>query len=345
MYMNLQNTNVSQSTKKVTITGITGQDGYNMASYLIEKHLCFEDSLKNKEYIIYGCYLNPDKIVKNDQLFSSINLVKLDLTNFQDIENHFKEVCPDYFINFASAQPQYVKDNLKMFQTNTISSIYILECILKYNSKCRYLSAGSCLEYDLSESQTINLDTIPHPTTIYGISKLTNRYLTEYYRNTYNLFSVHVIFFNHDSSRRTDDFILKKIVTHMKKIKSNEISPMIFCENINVSKDWSDSRDFMEAIWLMLEYNKAETYILSSNKLNSLIDFINLVCKYLNMDVTWRYNESKFMCLYYNDNIILTGKYQQKNPLIIGCNEKVINMLQWNQKISFEKMIYDMIYL
>ena len=130
----------------------------------------------------------------------------------------------------------------------------------------------------------------------------------------------------------------------MKKIKMNEISPILICENINVSKDWSDSRDFMEAIWLMLEYNKAETYILSSNKLNSLIDFINLVCKYLNMDVTWKYNETQFMCLYYNDNIILTGKQQQKNPQIIGCNEKVIDMLQWNQKISFEKMVYDMIY-
>ena len=355
---------------KILITGVTGQDGYNMVAFLLKQPL---------KYDIYGGYNN--KLV-DDPLLNNIKLIKLDLSNNENIEYCFKSILPDYFINFAGAQPQFEKNNIKMFQINTLSTIFILDCILKYNPNCKYFSAGSCMEYDISTSTStststfdptstfdsipafdstidpnsssnstinsnsigiINIDTLTQPNTPYGISKLANRHLVEYYRNKFNIFAIHAILFNHDSYRRTEHFILKKIINHLQIIKAGKIITPIVCENIDICKDWSDSRDFIEAIWLMLNHSVPLTYILSSGKLNSLINFINIVCKYLNINTVWKEDNNKLL-LYHNNNIILIGKHSKDNIFIIGNNNETKKLLNWNPHITFEKMIFDMIF-
>jgi len=125
--------------------------------------------------------------------------------------------------------------------------------------------------------------------------------------------------------------------------KAGKIITPIVCENIDICKDWSDSRDFIEAIWLMLNHSVPLTYILSSGKLNSLINFINIVCKYLNINTVWKEDNNKLL-LYHNNNIILIGKHSKDNIFIIGNNNETKKLLNWNPHITFEKMIFDMIF-
>lgn len=322
--------------KKILISGITGQDGYNMAHYIIQNY--------PNEYNIYGSYRNKNKIDLNDELFNKINLVNIDISDHNSIDIAFQTIIPDYFINFASDQPQFEKNDLFMFQTNTNSTVFILQCILKYNKNCRYFSAGSSLEFGKKQGETIvDINDSCSPHTMYGISKLTNRYITDYYRKEYNLFVVHAILFNHDSSRRTDAFILKKIINHLKHIK-NDISDSNQCitiENINARKDWSDSNDFIEAIWLMLNKDTSMNYILSSGNKNSLIDFIEIACKYLDIDVQWM-SKNNDLCLVHNNKIILIGN-KGNSDVIIGNNKDTLETLNWKPKISFDKMIFNMI--
>lgn len=319
--------------KKILIIGITSQDGYNMLSYLINNN-CGK---------IYGTYHTESKIDKHDKIYSNVTLLAMDLQKENDIYAIIKFVIPDFCFNFASAQPQYEQNNINLFKTNTISTIHILDSILMYNRQCKYLSCGSCWEFGKNKSGVFDLDCKCDPDTMYGITKLSNKHIINYYRNTYNIFCVHVILFNHDSAKRTDAFFLKKIINHFKKVLLGENVEPFVCENIDIAKDWSDSRDFIEAFWLMLNKETPDDYILSSGTSNKLLDFVKIVCSKLlieNIQIVDNDYECK---MYVKNKLVFIGKHNKCSPLMIGNNDKTCETLKWKPKISFEQMILDMI--
>lgn len=322
--------------KKILIIGITSQDGYNMLSYLLNNN-------DEKVHEIYGTYHTNSKINRENKIYNNITLLRMDLQNESDVDGVIKLIIPDFCFNFASAQPQYEENNINMFKTNTLSTITILDSILKHNKQCKYLSCGSCWEFGKNKSGFFSFECKCEPDTIYGITKLSNRHIINYYRNTYKMFCVHVVLFNHDSAKRTNDFFLKKMIHHFKKVSLNENVEPFMCENIDAEKDWSDSRDFVEAFWLMLNKDIPKDYILSSGTSNKLVDFIKIILEHLfikNVEVIDNNDEYK---MYVGNKLIFIGKHNKCSPVMIGDNHETCETLKWEPKISFKQMILDML--
>jgi|LakMenEpi03Aug12_release.lakeMendotaPanAssembly.Ray.scaffolds.fasta_scaffold440505_2 GDPmannose 4,6-dehydratase len=321
---------------KILIIGITSQDGYNMLHYLLNTH-GFEN------YELYGTFHTESNINKNDKIYNNVTLAYLDLLNVNSIHDVIKNIMPDFCFNFASAQPQYENNAINMFCANTMSTLYILDFLQKYKKDCKYLSCGSCWEFGQNINGYFDLTSQCNPSSIYGISKLSNRHIIDYYRNTHNMFVVHVVLFNHDSSKRSDFFLCKKIINHFKNVYNNESIDPFVCENIDAEKDWSDSRDFVRAFWNMLNSTISNNYILSSGKSHKILEIVEIIYKNLNINnIDIVDNEQEYK-IYTNKKLIFIGKHCTNSPIMIGNNSHTQNLLNWKPEISFEQMILDML--
>jgi GDPmannose 4,6-dehydratase len=358
---------INYNTKKILITGINGQDGSNMAKYLLSLNIMCD---------LYGTIRNSYSSLKNiEDIKNKINIIELDISKRDEIINIFLKIMPDIIINFASEQPQTQRNELILFETNTQSVITFLDCITKYKNTCRFFSSGSSMEYGTIKCQTfstvepeldaspkgvtlhdnitkkiVNIDDICNPDTIYGMSKLNNRYFVNYYRKKYSIFAIHCVFFSHESYGRSDVFFTKKIINSLinikKSIMNNEIFEVLEIGNIDSKRDWSDSRDFIEAIWKMIESKKSNNYILSSGTEHSIEEFINICCNKLNLNnCIWK-NNNNLMELYYNDSMIIkqNEKFMRQDDFhLIGDIRDTKRLINWEPKISFEEMIDDII--
>ena len=260
--------------KRVLVTGITGQDGSNMVDYL----------LKNTDYLIFGMARRSSNInLENCTDFiddERFQLVYGDLTDSFSIAKLVQEIQPDYFINFAANSfvgcswdmPEHVMD------TNTIGTIRCLEAIRRYQPKCRYYSAGSSEEMGDVDYSPQDKAHPPKPRSPYGVSKVASRYLVKVYRESYGIFAVHGILYNHEGIRRGEEFVTRKITKGVARIscamdQGKEFDP-ISLGNISSKRDWSDSEDFIHGVWLMLNQDEPKEYILSSNETHTIKEFV-----------------------------------------------------------------------
>ena len=335
--------------KKILITGVTGQDGSNMVDYL----------LKNTEHHIIG----TSRILSNanhENIKHNINnerfsLLYMDLLDEESIKNTIKKVQPDYFINFAAQS--FVGESWNQpkltFMTNAISLISILECIKDIKPTCRFYSAGSSEEFGDVETMPQNLNHPLKPRSPYGASKCAARHIVKVYRESYNLFAIHCILFNHEGIRRGKNFVTRKITSNLARIKheieNNAIPTPFQLGNIYARRDWSDSEDFVEGVWLMLNQKKAKEYILSSNKDNSVKDFIDLSCKFLNLKAKWfidKDNPLNTKLLLHNRPIITISKefYRPAEVDILrGDCYETYKELNWRPSSTFQQLVKKMV--
>ena len=333
---------------KIIITGITGQDGSNMVRYL----------LKNTHHTIYGTIRrlsvsNHENIedLKNDPRF---NIVLLDLSDSESIRNVVRNISPDYIINFAAQS--YVGSSwdtpVQTFTTNTLSVMYFLESIREYCPKCRFYSAGSSEEFgDVAYSpQDINHPL--RPRSPYGASKCAARHIVKVYRESYNLFAIHCILFNHEGIKRGKEFVTRKITSNIARIKKEleggkSVTPFKL-GNINSIRDWSDSEDFVEAVWLMLNMEKPREYVLSSNETHTVREFIELSCKFAGLEFRWEETDNELETkLLLNDEVIMEISEEFYRPaevdLLYGDSFETMEVLNWKPKVSFLDLVKKMV--
>ena len=333
---------------KILITGVTGQDGSNMVRYL----------LKNTDSLIFGAirrlsvpnHANLDDI--NDDRFKLINL---DLTDNQSIVNFIKNEKPDYVINLAAQS--FVGESwnspIVTFTTNTLPIIYFLEAIKNYQPNCRFYSAGSSEEFGDVEYQPQDIKHPMKPRSPYGASKCAARHLVKVYRESYKLFAIHCILFNHEGIRRGYEFVTRKITSNIARIKNQiengeEVKPFEL-GNIYAVRDWSDSEDFVEAIWIMLNQDSPREYVLSSDETHTVKEFIDLTCQYANLNIDWQIDEINPIntVLKYHDQVILKINENLYRPaeidLLYGDSSETRKLLNWEPKISFSQLVKRMI--
>lgn len=338
------------STKKkiILITGVTGQDGSNMVRYL----------LKNINCHIYGSIrrtsVNNNENIKDikDDRFTIINL---DLLDQQSIINNVKIYKPDYIINFAAQS--FIGDSwnipIQTFTTNTLSVMYFLEAIREYVPLCRFYSAGSSEEFGQLEYTPLDLKHPLNPRNPYAVSKCSARHIVKVYRESYNLFAIHCILFNHEGIRRGKEFVTRKITSNIARIKKEiekgqQIMPFEL-GNINVVRDWSDSEDFVEAVWLMLNQDIPREYILSSNETHSIKEFIDLTCMYAGLNIEWKIDKENVLntVLLYENNVIMKINSNFYRPLevdvLYGDCTETKKILNWEPKTSFKQLVKKMI--
>ena len=226
---------------------------------------------------------------------------------------------PDYFINFAAQS--YVGESWNLpvltFTTNTVAIIHMLEAIKNYKPSCRFYSAGSSEEFGDVETVPQTLVHPLKPRSPYGASKCAARHIVKVYRESYNLFAIHCILFNHEGIRRGKHFVTRKITSNLANIKwqydnSKTIIPFEL-GNIFAQRDWSDSEDFVRGIWLMINQDEPKEYILASNETHSVKEFIDESCKVLGLNVKW---------LIDNDNPLNTQLVLDNNIPIIKISKE-----------------------
>jgi GDPmannose 4,6-dehydratase len=261
--------------KNVIITGISGQDGSYMVDYLIE----------NTDLNIFGAvrrlskpnYSNFQQHLNNKRF----NLVTLDLSDSQSIDNVVREVKPDYFINFAAQS--FVGSSWQIpeqtFDAGAMGVIRCLEAIHKHSPSCRFYNAGSSEKHPLS------------PRSPYGAAKCAARHIVKVYRESYNLFAIQGYLFNHESPRRGEEFVTRKVTKGVariiKAINKGESFEPIRLGNVDAKRDWSHAFDFVDGVWKMLNQEKPNEYVLSSNETHTIREFIELAFKEVGVEGFW----------------------------------------------------------
>ena len=309
--------------KTAIITGVTGQDGAYLAKFLLKKGYSVigllrkdrETNLRNIEYLELG---------------GKIKLLKTDLLDLSDIVKILEHYNIDEFYNLAaqSSVASSFKQPLETINFNIISTAGILEAIRIVDPKIKYYQASSSEMYGNVKKETLPInEKFPlNPISPYGVSKAASHLLTINYRRSYNMFAVCGICFNHESVLRSHNFVTKKIINTAVKI-SMGLAKELRLGNLDVFRDWGYAPRYVEAIWLMLQQNKAENFIVSSGKAYSLEEFAVKVFKRLNLN--------------FNQCVKIDKKLFRPNDLEVnyGDNSKVKKKLKWEYSISFDELI------
>ncbi len=334
--------------KKVLITGILGQDGANMAEYLLE----------NTDNLIYGMqrrsgspnFQNIKDFIAHDRF----SLVDGDLTDSVSINDLVLKIQPDYLINFGANSFVGVSWDtpLSVFDVNACGVIRCLEAIQKHQPDCRFYSAGSSEELGDVDYSPQDLKHPIKPRSPYGASKAAARHLVKVYRESYDLYAVHSILFNHEGPRRGAEFVTRKITKKVAeifhKIKSNEKFEPLQLGNIESRRDWSDSRDFMRGVWLMLNQDKPKDYVLASGETHSVKDFVSKAFSAAGIPGLWSGEglSAKFRLFQENTTMAeISEKWFRpaEVDLLHGDASEAQKELGWKREISFDKMIEDMV--
>jgi GDPmannose 4,6-dehydratase len=335
--------------KKVIITGVTGQDGSFMADYL----------LKNTEHtIIAGVrrlsvknHLNIQHLIGNPRF----KLIDLDVADQANVDQVIAEEKPDYFINLAANSFVGVswKQPVNHMMTNAMAVMYQLEAIRKYCPKCRYYNAGSSEEF--GDVVTVPQDEAHplRPRSPYGVSKASARHMVKVWRESYDLYAVQGWLFNHEGTRRGEEFVTRKITKNIARIKSSIVNKLPFeplrLGNLDSKRDWSDAEDFVEGIWMMLNQENPQDYVLSSNETHSIREFVEEAfdfagfekdkCNWVGEGINEKYIYKDMVFVEINSEFYRPAEVD----LLLGDSTKARNELGWIPKTSFKDLVKKMV--
>ena len=343
--------------KKVLITGVTGQDGSYMADFLLE----------STDHEIYGMvrrtstknYKNIEHLLSNPRF----KIVTGDLSDSQSIDNFIREIKPDYFINLAAQS--FVGASWQIpeqtFDIDAIGVIRCLEGVRKHVPNCRFYNAGSSEELGDVDYSPQDENHPLKPRSPYGAAKAAARHIVKVYRESYNLFAIQGLLYNHESERRGEEFVTRKITKNVARIKEAINNGLKFepieLGNINVQRDWSHAKDFVKGIWLMLNQSEPKEYILASGEMHSVKEFVEKAFLCSGIDsFHWEgegLNERLVMNNFVLEEFPISSSVLVKiNPifyrpaevnLLLGDPKKAKDELEWSPEINFEKLVKEMV--
>jgi len=339
--------------KTVVITGVTGQDGSHMVDFL----------LKNTDLLIFGGVRRLS--VYNHKNIKHINSDRFHLINFDLNDSHaiartVEKLQPDYFINFAAQS--FVASSWdfarQTWATNSTAVLDILEAIRLYKSNCRLYQAGSSEEFG-NVLYTPQDEKHPlRPRSPYGASKAASRQLIKVYRDSYNLYAIQGWLFNHEGTRRGEEFVTRKITKNVSRIyhalKNNEEFLPLELGNMEAKRDWSDAEDFIEGVWMMLNqdiYNKnydgiPKEYVFSSNETHTIKEFVEKSFAIAGIKGDWiGQNEHLMYVLDHKTLVQINPKFYRpaEVELLLGDSTKAREELGWAPKVSFDNLIEKMV--
>ena len=355
--LNINDAKVLIDTNKVVfVTGVTGQDGSHMVDYL----------LKTTDYLIFGgvrrlSIKNHENIghLENNPRF---HLVNFDLSDAHSISKIVESLKPDYFINLAAQT--FVGSSwdfpTQTWECNTTGVIHILEAIRQHKSSCRFYNAGSSEEFGDVAYIPQDENHPARPRSPYGASKSAARQLVKVYRESYNLYAIQGLLFNHEGTRRGEEFVTRKITKGVARIKKAILEGKSFesieLGNVKAKRDWSDAEDFVDGIWKMLNQKAPNEYVLSSNETHTIAEFVWHAFKSADIEGAWHGQaESAEFSITTKDAI----KYEpvvsvlvKINPkfyrpaeveLLLGDSSKARKELGWKPETSFEQLVDKMV--
>ena len=312
--------------KIALITGITGQDGSYLAELLLKK-----------KYIVHGFIRK--KTLKNRKNFwriknilKKIKLHEIDTNNFYKLDEIVKKVKPHevYHLAAQAYDGHSFENEFYTLNINLNFTHKILSAVKKANPKASFFFAGSSEMYDKNIKQKINEKTNFNPKSAYGIAKVASYYLIKNYRENFNFKASSGILFNHESPRKDEIFVLRKIAKAVAKIKYG-LQKKLYLGDIKSKRDWGHAKDFANAMWLINKHKSASDYIIGTGKLNSVENFTKKAFKYAGLDYR-KYLKIDKKLIRKKDS-----KARLANPV------KLIKKLKWKLEYSFEDLVIDMV--
>ena len=335
--------------KKVAlIFGITGQDGSYLAELLLKK-----------KYIVHGVKrrsssFNTGRI---DHLYQDPHDKKKkfilhygDITDAISVSSLIKNIKPDEIYNLAAQSHVAVSFEVPEYTANAdgIGALRILEAIKFHNfeSKTKFYQAGTSEMFGKVAQIPQTENTPFYPRSPYGVAKVYAHWITVNYREAYKIFACNGILFNHESPVRGETFVTKKIIMALCRIKLNK-QKKLFLGNLDAKRDWGHAKDYVEAMWKMLQNKTAQDYVISTGKQYSVKDFVNLSLKELDIKYHWKGKGINEKC--YNDKgkCIIECDKEYFRPLevdtLLGDSSKARKELNWKPKHNIVSLVKEMI--
>jgi len=313
--------------KRALITGITGQDG----SYLTEL-------LIKKGYEVHGIVRrvaleHPQaRMWRIRHLLDKICIHSASMESYASIFNIISDIKPDecYHLAAQSYVSYSFEDEFSTINTNLNGTHYVLSALKRQAPDCRFYFAASSEMFGKVKETPQNEDTPFHPRSPYGISKLAGFELTRNYREGYGMFALSGILFNHESPRRGAEFVTRKITSAVARIKLG-IDDEIRLGNLEAKRDWGHARDYVAAMWLMLQQDEPDDYVIATGKSNSVEEFVETAFSYIGLD-------------YHKYLVIDENLYRPSEVMILrGDASKALKKLKWNPTFSLKNLIKEMV--
>jgi GDPmannose 4,6-dehydratase len=313
--------------KKALITGISGQDGSYLAEFLLAKG-----------YEVHGIVMRNELEDPNQKLWrlaaihDQIHLHPASIEAYPSLLQVAKKVEPDecYHLAATSYVSYSFEDEFAIFNSNVNGTHYILSVLMETSPNCKFYFAGSSEMFGKAESSPQD-ETHPfHPRSAYGITKATGYYLTCNYRENYNMFACNGILYNHESPRRGNEFVTKKITSGAVKIKLG-LQGKLLLGNLDSIRDWGYAQDYVKAMWLMLQQENPDDYVIATGIPHTVRDFCEVAFSYLDLD--------------YKDYVEIDERFyrpKEKTPLI-GNATKATTLLEWKPDVHFEELVKIMV--
>ena len=333
--------------KKALIFGITGQDGSYLAEYLLKKN-----------YIVHGVKrrsssINTDRI---DHIFDSVNFSKKniflhygDLADSGSLYRIIHSVNPDEIYNLAAQSHVKISFSIPEYTADVtgLGTLRILEIIRHYKKKKIKFYQASSSEMFGSAKPPQNEKTIFKPRSMYAVSKVFSYHTVINYREAFNIHACNGILFNHESPRRGNNFVTKKIIQGLVRIKKNK-QKYLTLGNLYAKRDWGHAIDYVESMWKILNYKKPDDYVIATNKSFSVKEFLNKSARLLGFDIKWQGKGINEIGIDKKSNqtiIKVSKKYFRETEVenLIGNYSKAKKILKWKPKYSLNNLIEDMI--
>ncbi len=313
--------------KKAFITGITGQDGSYLAELLLEKG-----------YKVYGfvrrvALEDPQhRLGRILQIMDQIEVIPGSLESYPSIYKAISTVRPDevYHLAAQSFVSYSFEDEFSTLQSNISGTHFILSAVKDLVPNARFYFAASSEMFGKVSQVPQNEETPFHPRSAYGISKVAGFHLTQNYREAYKIFTCNGILYNHESPRRGFEFVTRKISSHVARIKLG-LTDKLELGNLDSKRDWGHSRDYVRAMWLMLQQDEPEDYVICTGEAHSVRDFCEKAFALVDLD--------------YQDYVKSDPRFYRpaEVDLLIGDSSKARRKLGWEHTVGFEGLIEEMV--
>jgi len=309
--------------KKALITGITGQDGSYLAEFLL-----------SKGYEVFGLVrrtsiLNFERI---KHIQDRIELISGDLLDQNSLMNAIKESTPDEIYNLASQSfvPASWKQPVFTGEATALGVARMLEAIRAVNPKIKFYQASSSEMFGKVREVPQTEKTQFYPRSPYGVAKLYGHWITVNYRESYNMFCCSGILFNHESPRRGLEFVTRKVTNAAAKIKL-ELANELRLGNLDAKRDWGFAGDYVRAMWLMLQQDEPEDYVIATGATHSVRDLVQIAFDYVNLN--------------WEDYVIVDPKFVRpaEVDLLLGDSTKAGEKLGWKPEVDFKSLIKMMV--
>jgi GDPmannose 4,6-dehydratase len=313
--------------KKAFITGINGQDGSYLSELLLKKGYKVYGIVRRNSYL-------ENQTTRLDDISKKLELTYGDVLDETSLEKIIRSIRPDEIYNLAAQSHVRISFEIPKFttETNALGVLNILEVIRKNSKNSKFYQASSSEMFGISvdsdgfQRETTRFD----PNSPYGCSKVFGYNLVRFYRRAYKIFACNGILFNHESPRRGANFVTNKIVKAAVKIKLN-LEKKLYLGNLDAYRDWGHSKDYVDAMYKILNYSKPEDFVIATGQTHSIRDFCKITFQKLDLN--------------YKDYVIQKKKYFRPSEVkyLRGDSKKAKKLLKWKPKYTLDKLIDEMI--